>query len=74
MRAYMSLGHEQIPCGVTTPVIWNVTQNKPNVFRRGDMCKVRFINCGPGHKMYEHPEWMTSWATQPFNDIWTLWK
>lgn len=74
MLAYMSLGHEQIPTSLTTPVVWNVTQNKPNVFRRGDMCKVRFINAGTDVKLYQHPEWMSSWATQPFNDIWNQWQ
>ena len=74
MWAYMGLGHEQISCCVTIPVVWNITQNKPNVFRRGDMCKVRFINCGGGNAMWEHPEWMAHEAVPYFNEIWNLWK
>lgn len=74
MMAYMSLGHEQIPCEVTIPIVWNITQDKPNVFRRGDICKVRFVNCGSGNKMWEHPEWMTPEAVQSFSEIWNQWQ
>ena len=74
MLAYMSQGHEQIPICTSVPVIWNVTQNRPNVFSRGDICKVRFLNGGSGIKMTDHPEFMSSWETMPFSQVWKLWE
>jgi hypothetical protein len=74
MLAFMSLGHEQVPISVSVPVIWNHTQNKSNVFNRGDLCSVRFVNGFKGGHMSDYIQYMTSWDAMPFNDIWKLWK
>lgn len=74
MLAYMSLGHEQIPISISIPVIWNFTQNKPNVFNRGDLCAVRFVNGFKDGHMGDYIQSMTSWDSMPFNDIWKLWQ
>lgn len=74
MGAYMSLGHERVPMSVSVPVIWNLTLNHPNAFRRGDLCKVRFVNgLIGGRHMSDYLHNMPTWESMPFNDIWTLW-
>lgn len=74
MYAYMSQGHEQALSGISIPIVWNITQDRPNVFRRGDKCYVRFIKGTANGTIHIREEWMTSWAELPFNEIWQLWE
>ncbi|MBQ7530663.1 MAG: hypothetical protein IJT12_03050 [Paludibacteraceae bacterium] len=74
MWAFMQQGHKQVATWASVPIIWNITQNNPNVFRRGDRCKVRFVNSIPCLNMIYHPEWVSSWKDMPFSQVWELWK
>ena len=74
MLAFISLGYKPVPICVSVPVVWNFTQNMPNVFRRGDFCSVRFVNGFKGGHMSDYIQSMSSWDSMPFNDIWNIWK
>ena len=73
MNAYMALGNDRIPYHLVVPVVWNVTQNRPNIFSRGDKYKVRFVTINDSY-IIDHPEYMTSWETMPYSQVWNLWK
>ena len=74
MWAFMQQGHEQVALWASVPVVWNITRNLPHVFRRGDLCKVRFVNSIPDRNMIYHPEWVKSWEDLPFGQVWDIWK
>ncbi len=74
MNAYMEQGHERIPYHIAVPVVWNITQNKANVFSRGDQCMVRFVCAKKDYLLTDHPERMASWETMPYSQVWDLWK
>ena len=71
LGTYQQIKHKWIPVYLLIPIVWNITQNKPNVFKRGDKCRVRFV-AAMRESDYNHPERMSSWKDMPYSQVWDL--